>query len=110
MTAPRSAQVQPVFCEITAVPGRGQYIEIGILLSIFRLMDKFQGRLLNAGYFVPVVYRAFFRPPAEGVDHSQFTEAPLVMVVPLCLTALVSVTLGLFPQLFASLVDAFAGF
>ena len=66
--------------------------------------------LLNAGYFVPVVYRAFFRPPAPGVDHAHFKEAPMVMVVPLCLTALISVTLGLFPEIFASFVDAFGRF
>jgi len=74
------------------------------------LLALLASTLLNAGYFVPVVYRAFFRPPVQGMDHAQFTEAPMVMVVPLCLTALVSVTLGLFPQIFASLVDAFAGF
>ncbi len=66
--------------------------------------------LLNAGYFVPVVYRAFFRPPAPGVDHSHFKEAPLVMVVPLCLTAAISVTLGLFPKVFTSLVNVFGRF
>lgn len=66
--------------------------------------------LLNAGYFVPVVYRAFFRPPAAGVDHSHFKEAPMVMVVPLCLTALISVTLGLFPGIFTAFVDAFGRF
>jgi multicomponent Na+:H+ antiporter subunit D len=66
--------------------------------------------LLNAGYFVPVVYRAFFRPPAPGVDHSHFKEAPLVMVVPLCLTAAISVALGLFPRIFTSLVNAFGRF
>jgi multicomponent Na+:H+ antiporter subunit D len=32
------------------------------------------------------------------------------MVVPLCLTALISVTLGLFPEIFASFVDAFGRF
>ena len=45
MTAPRSAQKQPVSCGITAVPGRGQYIDSGFLLSFFRMMDRFQGRL-----------------------------------------------------------------
>jgi len=45
MTVSTSAQVQPVFYGITAVPGRGQYIEIDILLSNFNMMDKFQGRL-----------------------------------------------------------------
>ncbi len=66
--------------------------------------------LLNAGYFVPIVYRAFFRPPAVGVDHTLFKEAPLVMVVPLCLTAVISVALGLFPQIVSSFVDAFGRF
>jgi multicomponent Na+:H+ antiporter subunit D len=66
--------------------------------------------LLNAAYFVPVIYRAFFRPAAPGVDHSHFKEAPLVMVVPLCLTAAISVTLGFFPQIFTSLVNAFGRF
>jgi multicomponent Na+:H+ antiporter subunit D len=74
------------------------------------LLALLASTLLNAGYFVPIVYRAFFRPPAPGVDHSHFKEAPLVMVVPLCLTALISVTLGLFPGIFASFVDVFGKF
>ena len=48
MTVSTSAQVQPVFYGITAVPGRGQYIDAGVLLIFFRLMDKFQGRLFYA--------------------------------------------------------------
>ena len=74
------------------------------------LLALLASTLLNAGYFVPVVYRAFFRPPAEGVDHSHFKEAPMVMVVPLCLTALISVLLGLFPGTFGSFTDVFGGF
>jgi multicomponent Na+:H+ antiporter subunit D len=74
------------------------------------LLALLASTLLNAGYFVPVVYRAFFLPPAPGVDHSHFKEAPLVMVVPLCLTAAISVTLGLFPKIFTSLVNAFGRF
>jgi multicomponent Na+:H+ antiporter subunit D len=74
------------------------------------LLALLASTLLNAGYFVPVIYRAFFRPPVPEVDHSQFKEAPLVMVVPLCLTAFISVALGLYPQIFASFVDAFGKF
>lgn len=74
------------------------------------LLALLASTLLNAGYFVPVIYRAFFRPAAEGVDHSHFKEAPLVMVAPLCLTALISVALGLFPNTFAVFVDAFGKF
>lgn len=82
---------------------------VGIHQNIL-LVALLASTLLNAGYFVPVVYRAFFRPPAPGVDHGHFKEAPLVMVVPLCLTAFISVALGLFPQIFASFVDAFGKF
>ena len=39
--------------------------------------------LLNAGYFLPIVYRAFFRP-AAGESHG---EAPWMMVFALSLTA-----------------------
>jgi len=74
------------------------------------LLALLASTLLNAGYFVPIVYRAFFKPPAPGVDHSHFKEAPMAMVVPLCLTALISVTLGLFPRVFTSLVNAFGRF
>lgn len=74
------------------------------------LLALLASTLLNAGYFVPVIYRAFFRPPLAEVDHSHFKEAPLVMVVPLCLTAFISVALGLYPQIFASFVDAFGKF
>ncbi len=86
---------------VNGAVGIHQYILLLALLA---------STLLNAGYFVPVIYRAFFRPPADGVDHSHFKEAPLVMVVPLCLTAFISVALGLFPQIFASFVDAFGKF
>jgi multicomponent Na+:H+ antiporter subunit D len=74
------------------------------------LLALLASTLLNASYFVPVVYRAFFLPPAPGVDHSHFNEAPLLMVVPLCLTATISVFLGLFPNVFTLLVNAFGRF
>ncbi len=65
--------------------------------------------LLNAGYFAPVVWQAFFKAPAPGTDTSG-GEAPLTMLVPFCLTALVSVLLGLYPQAFSSFVYALGGF
>jgi multicomponent Na+:H+ antiporter subunit D len=66
--------------------------------------------ILNAGYFVPIFYRAFFLPPAEGVDMAQYKEAPLTMVVPLVLTSVVSVVLGLYPRIFQAFVKAFGAF
>jgi multicomponent Na+:H+ antiporter subunit D len=55
--------------------------------------------LLNAAYFVPVVYSAYFgQIPAGGEPHRG--EAPLSMLIPLSLTALISVLLGFYPDFF----------
>ncbi len=64
--------------------------------------------LLNAAYFVPVVYTAFFGTapalvggaPGHGAPHGTGGEAPMAMVIPLTLTAAISVLLGFFPDLF----------
>ncbi len=68
--------------------------------------------VLNTAYFAPVVYQAFFGTatpvahtagPAHGhgdVDAKPAGEAPLAMVIPLCLTAVASVALGFFPDFF----------
>ena len=63
---------------------------------------------LNAGYFVPIIYRAFFMKPVIAID--EYREAPLTMVVPLCFTALVSVLLGFYPQLFLNFITVFGGY
>jgi multicomponent Na+:H+ antiporter subunit D len=53
--------------------------------------------LLNAGYFFPIVYRAFFKKPAPDDDVKG--EASLFMVVPICFTACVSILLFFEPNL-----------
>jgi multicomponent Na+:H+ antiporter subunit D len=54
--------------------------------------------LLNAGYFLPVVYRAFFCAPAvSGHDHPH-GEAPLPMVIALIVTAAGTVLLFFLPD------------
>ena len=55
--------------------------------------------LLNAAYFVPVVYSAFFGKVPAGEEHHH-GEAPLAMLVPLTLTALISVLIGFYPDFF----------
>jgi multicomponent Na+:H+ antiporter subunit D len=52
--------------------------------------------LLSAAYLIPIVYRAYFEEPADA-GHQKIIEVPW-MVVPLVLTALVSVLLGLYPD------------
>jgi len=64
--------------------------------------------LLNAAYFLPIVYAAFFRQAADD-ESGHYTEAPLPIVITLCLTALATLVLFLLPgiplQLSQSLVQ-----
>ena len=100
--------------------------------------------LLNAAYFVPIVYRGFFGKPAAanahdvgrplaGAPHHAVAaasasgqpthggahghghgaaqadhagEAPLAMVIPLCITAVISVAIGIYPNFFLQFVQA----
>ncbi len=61
--------------------------------------------VLNGVYFFPIVYRAFFGVPADGLSHDGVREAPLACVVPLVMTAAVSVLLFFFPDVFLELTS-----
>jgi multicomponent Na+:H+ antiporter subunit D len=58
---------------------------------------------LNAAYFLPIVYRAFFCTPEESMFEGGMKEAPVWCVVPLVLTAAVSVFMFFYPQPFIRL-------
>jgi multicomponent Na+:H+ antiporter subunit D len=51
--------------------------------------------LLNIGYFFPIIQRAYFRP-GEGLE--TYGEASPFMVVPIMITAVLTVVFGLFPN------------
>ncbi len=53
--------------------------------------------LLNAAYFFPIVYRGFFVPATDG-EEKGIKEAPLLCLIPLSVTALVSLALFFFPD------------
>ena len=73
---------------------------VGILLVLLT------STLLNAAYFAPVAYHAFFgKPPAEDAHHPP-KEAHPAMVIPLTITALLSLALGIWPDFFMNLVNA----
>ena len=61
--------------------------------------------LLNAAYFMPIVYRAFFNPPDGKAQDTGIQEAPLFCVVPLTVTALISIFLFFYPQPFFRLAQ-----
>lgn len=76
---------------ITGAMGAGQ------IIIVFALMAS---TVLNAAYFGPIIYKAFFEKPVQGVNLDEYSEAPMTMVVPLCITAAISVILGVYPQIF----------
>ena len=58
--------------------------------------------LLNAGYFVPIVYRAFLAPASDGPAHG---EAPWTMVTALLATACLTVAMFFFADLPLALAE-----
>ncbi|HJR76773.1 MAG TPA: monovalent cation/H+ antiporter subunit D family protein [Nitrospiraceae bacterium] len=64
--------------------------------------------ILNACYFIPIVYAAFFRelPPGEKAERK---EAPTAMVVPLALTAIGVLIAFFMPSMFLDLAKLIVG-
>ena len=84
------------------------YLLVGALDagSIGILVVLVTSTILNAAYFVPVVYKGFFGKPSEADAHHHHGEAPLAMVVPLCITAAISVIIGIYPDFFMRFAEA----
>ncbi|MEW6334853.1 MAG: monovalent cation/H+ antiporter subunit D family protein [Thermodesulfobacteriota bacterium] len=76
-------------------------IEIGSLPIVIVLMAS---TILNAGYFVPITFQAFFTGDARKWRQEGIGEAPRTMVIPLVVAALISLGLGLFPDTFGALI------
>jgi multicomponent Na+:H+ antiporter subunit D len=76
--------------------------------QIFALVAIFLSTLLNAGYFLPIVYRAFFKPVVDdGHDHPH-GEAPWPIVVALSCTALATVVFFFYSDWAAGLAQQIA--
>ena len=83
------------------------HLAIGTVESgqIAMLVVLLSSSLLNAAYFLPVVYRSFFCTPEESMFADQRGEAPVWCLVPLILTACLSIVLFFYPQPFLELAD-----
>jgi len=62
--------------------------------------------LLNTAYFVPIIYAAWFKSPVDEMRHG---EAPVAIVMALCLTALLTLLLFFVPDLPLALASAIPG-
>jgi multicomponent Na+:H+ antiporter subunit D len=60
--------------------------------------------ILNAAYFAPVVYQAYFGASPAGEIATGVREASPALVVPLLLTAALSVAVGLYPEFFIHMI------
>ena len=79
-----------------------QWVAVGVI---------FASALLNAAYFLPIVYNAFFRAedvPAHG-EHADHGEAPWPVVAALAATAALTVLLFLFPDVPIALAEQMMG-
>jgi multicomponent Na+:H+ antiporter subunit D len=76
------------------------------------LLALLASTVLNAAYFLPITYKAFFeKEEAAAVDahgahghHEEIREIPMV-VVPLVLTAIISLLIGIYPDYFLRLAQ-----
>jgi multicomponent Na+:H+ antiporter subunit D len=65
--------------------------------------------LLNAAYFLPIVYKAFFCTEQEAMFTNTIQEAPIWCVAPLVLTAVCSIALFFYPTVFLNLATLAIG-
>jgi len=78
------------------------YLVLGSLEAhqIAVLVVLLTSSLLNAAYFMPVVYKAFFCTPEESMFEDKVQEAPLFCLIPLMITASVTMMFFFYPQPF----------
>ncbi len=77
--------------------------QIGIILVLLT------STLLNVAYFAPVSFKAFFGKPPAGEPYAGIKEAPLSMVIPIMLAAIISLVVGIYPDFFMHFVRTVTG-
>ena len=68
----------------------------------------FVSTLLNAAYFLPIVYRAFLKDEDVAPEH-EHGEAPWPVVLAVSLTALGTLMMFIFPEVPLTLAKALVG-
>ena len=77
--------------------------QMGILLILIA------STMLNAAYFAPVTYKAFFGKRPKGETFTGIKEAPLAMLIPILIACTISVIIGIFPNFMMQFVKAVTG-
>lgn len=77
--------------------------QIGILLILIT------STMLNAAYFAPITYKAFFGTRPVNEPFNGIKEAPLAMLIPILIACLISVIIGIFPGFMMHFVKVVTG-
>ena len=87
------------------------YLVLGTLQAdqLPMLLVLLGSSLLNAAYFLPIVYKAFFCTEQEAMFTNTIQEAPIWCVAPLVVTAVGSIVLFFYPTLFLNLAELAIG-
>ena len=75
----------------------------------FAVLVIIASTLLNAAYFLPIVYAAFLRQPLDDHAAHPHGEAPLAIVIALSMTAALTIALFFVPDTFMSFAAGVAG-
>ena len=82
------------------------YMAMGTLEAheVFFLFVLLTSAMMDIAYFFPIIYNSFFKKPKDNVVQ-RFNEAPMMMLVPLMITAIISIILGIFPNAFFNFLN-----
>jgi multicomponent Na+:H+ antiporter subunit D len=83
--------------------GSVQAHQIGILLILIA------STLLNAAYFAPITYKAFFGKCPANEPYTGIKEAPLSMLIPILIACTISVIIGIYPDFMYQFVKMVTG-
>ncbi len=77
-------------------------------VSEFFTIELILSTVLNAAYFLPIIFMAYFKPEDKRMlikGHKRHREAPLTIRIALCITAGATIALFMFPDYFLMLAQ-----
>jgi multicomponent Na+:H+ antiporter subunit D len=77
-------------------------MDTGTAVPMFVLLAS---TVLNAAYFLPVVFTAYFGKPHKDAHMEHVHESPAFVIVPIMITACLTVIFGLYPDYFLALAE-----
>jgi multicomponent Na+:H+ antiporter subunit D len=83
--------------------GSVQAHQLGILLILIA------STMLNAAYFAPITYKAFFGKRPENEPYTGIKEAPLAMLIPILIACAISIIIGIYPDFMMHFVKVVTG-